>query len=279
MDTGEIEGDLSKFSMVELEIIKASPSYSSSNNGMGNLFRYACYVSYASDETDARAAATDELEVGDIIGIIDHSDLVGPDYSYNHRIRRMELPAKYFLVTNDDGLQEIPNIKFGEHCRDTVIRIPIKVCEAVGGVPRWSHRRGVSPRIHPIEFYGDNVRYMHRILEKDRLKEALVADERSLVNWSFILELTPEQYEVARSLPEDQNGIRSWPSLEMNPNGSLLSKDRVRELATEVKFKLSPPPLEPSIVEEALGDTLPYEVRKLIVDHGQERTATLLLED
>lgn len=99
-------------------------------------------------------------------------------------------------------------------------------------------------------------------------KQRVYKRENKGVEFNFVveLELTPEQYNVAESLPE-KDGWRSWPRLAF-----IDSPVRRRQISTEVKFKLLPRDL----ADELFEDTLPYEVRKIITSHIPGTTILLL---
>lgn len=263
--------DLSAFSEVELDILRASPRWNvakeyhpgCSTLYIGNSFIYS--------DSAILSAIKDKFKIGDIIVFPETEvDIVDESSDIITLLCDQHEPLRYHMLVDDSWMLE--EIHVGN---TNVIKIPVRVCEKVGLKPHWGTKNDeYKKNMHPIEYYGNRVRYKFMLKDWARENAQIAHRYKRTRTCTYELELTFQQYKVAESLPEEQDGWRSWPSLSTYPD-----KDGVhhRELSTEVKFKLLPRE-NVELVDELFEDTLPYEVRKIITSHIPG-TAILLLED
>jgi hypothetical protein len=243
----DINRDLSEFSEEELAVLCTSPRWDDHSH------KYAgCTLMPTPHRREDFENELSTLKIGDLIESMELSpELEKLFFDFTIEDRESKLMPHtdhghfwtyYFTVVDEScKMRQIPDIQISNkrHLErgEIVIRIPVDVCEKVGMKPSWKINGNgypTSPQ-HPIEYYGDQVRYKYKLSTEERKDKD--CDHANKGRWDRIftyeLELTFQQYKVAESLPE-RDGVRSWPSL--------IEKDGAycRELETEVKFKLTP---------------------------------------
>jgi hypothetical protein len=267
--------DLSGFSEVECAVLRASPRWDDID------YPYdGCSLIRMQHLRDDFENGPEMYKIGDIIEVSPESTNDRIKNEINSPTEQESIEKCYFIVVDEScKLRKILNIKPGAERGVNVIKIPVDICKKVGMKPYWRINGENYPTLlqHPIEYYGDRVRYKHELSAKTR--EDKEGEYNKYLRWehylTYELELTAEQYSVAESLPE-KDGWRSWPSLQRR---DLVRGVRARELETEVKFKLVSRPVTKSEVDLLFPELPGYDVRRVIASYCRTGTAILKLED